>query len=59
MNRNSTTLLESVVDVQQKEANMLILCDQSKQAYTEVQMQDKMQKIKSLQPFYDEAQGER
>lgn len=30
---------------------MLILCDQSKQAYTEAEMQDKMRKIKSLQPF--------
>lgn len=39
------------MDVQHKEANMLILCDQSKQAYTEVQMQDKMQMIKSLQSF--------
>lgn len=38
------------MDVQHKGANMLILCDQSKRAYTEVQMQDKMQKITRLQP---------
>lgn len=37
--------------MQQKEANMLILCDQSKQAYTEAEKQDKMRKIKRLQPF--------
>lgn len=37
--------------MQQKEANMLILCDQSKQAYTEAEMQDEMREIKSLQPF--------